>query len=421
MVGIDFGTTNSSVARLLPDGRVELAQFPYSQGVTETFRSLLYLEKGARGSLHAWAGPRAIEHYLQAEPKGRLVQSLKSFLSNADLKGTEVFGRFYTVEELIARMLREIRQQAETVFGAPVTEAVVGKPVRFVGSADSGVDELALGRLRIAFEQAGFARVEFAYEPLGAACHYESMLDHEELILIGDFGGGTSDFSLLRVGPRVEREQAIAGHAGLGFAGDAFDAKIVRHLVSPALGAGTKLSSMGKLLPVPGWVYNKLERWHHLSFLRSRDVMHMLDSVRTQAEEPEKIDALMLLIEEDLGLELHRAVQETKVALSQQTRAPFHFGRGDGEIRAEVARHEFEDWIEEELDLMAGCVDGLLVEAGVAATAVDAVFLTGGTSLVPAVRRIFEHRFGAGKIRAGGEFTSVARGLAMLGAAHQAE
>ena len=411
-MGIDFGTTNSSVARLLPDGRVELARFPQNQGDTETFRSLLYLEKAARGSLHAWAGPRAIEHYLQADPKGRLVQSLKSFLSDAGLKGTEVFGRFYTVEELIARMLRELRQQAEQIFGFPVHEAVVGKPVRFVGSSGPETDAAALCRLRLAFEQAGFTRVEFAYEPLGAACHYEAALDHEELILIGDFGGGTSDFSLLRVGPDVDRQHTLAGHAGVGFAGDAFDAKIVRHVVSPALGAGTKLVSLGKRLPVPGWVYHKLERWHHLSFLRSRDVMQMLDSVRAQAEEPGRIDALMLLIEEDMGLELHRAVQQTKVALSHQRQAPFHFGG----IRAEVTQVEFESWIAEELTQMAACIDGLLAGSGVDAKAVDAVFLTGGTSLVPAVRRIFEQRFGADRIRAGGEFTSVARGLARLGA-----
>lgn len=412
MVGIDFGTTNSSVARLLPDGRVELAQFPHSQGVTDTFRSLLYLEKGARGSLHAWAGPHAIERYLQADPKGRLVQSLKSFLSNADLKGTEVFGRFYTVEELIARTLRELRQQAEQIFGEPITAAMVGKPVRFVGSSGPDTDAIAIDRLRLAFQQAGFTQVEFAYEPLGAACHYEATLQHDELILIGDFGGGTSDFSLLRVGPGADRTHAIAAHAGVGFAGDAFDAKIVRHVVSPALGAGTKLVSMAKRLPVPGWVYHKLERWHHLSFLRSRDVMQMLDSVRIQAEEPDKIDALMLLIEEDRGLELHRAVQETKVALSRTEQAPFHFG----DINAEVTRADFESWIAEELTLMTECIDGLLAQAGVAANAVDAVFLTGGTSLVPAVRRIFEERFGVERLRTGGEFTSVARGLALLGA-----
>jgi hypothetical chaperone protein len=265
--------------------------------------------------------------------------------------------------------------------------------------------------------RAGFERVTFEYEPVAAAYHYESTLDREELILIGDFGGGTSDFSLLRVGPEIRKRgrepRDLLGNEGLGLAGDAFDAKIVRHLVSPALGAGSYLHSFGKTLPVPNWVYFKLERWHHLSFLRSAETLNMLRTVRAQAAQRAKLDALLYLVENDLGYQLHRAVQRAKVTLSHATHTVFRFTDGDLELEEEVRREQFEDWIGEELASIEHSVDSLLAKTGAAASDVDMVFLTGGSSLVPAVRHIFERRFGIDRIRAGDEFTSVARGLAL--------
>ena len=265
--------------------------------------------------------------------------------------------------------------------------------------------------------RAGFERVTFEYEPVAAAYHYESTLDHDELILIGDFGGGTSDFSLLRVGPEIRKRGRepgdLLGNEGLGLAGDAFDAKIIRHLVSPSLGAGSLLHSFGKTLPVPNWVYFKLERWHHLSFLRSSETLNMLRTVRAQAVERKKLGALLYLVENDLGYQLHRAVQRAKVSLSHEERTLFQFTDGDLELEKEVRRDEFEEWIEEELESIERTIDGLLMKTGAATSDVNMVFLTGGSSLVPAVRRIFERRFGAQRIRAGDEFTSVARGLAL--------
>jgi hypothetical chaperone protein len=419
-IGFDFGTTNSSLAVAMPDGGVKLARFPYSGGVTESFRSLLYLElvkQGHRSTLKSWSGPAGIDHYLQAEDKGRLVQSLKSFLTSRTLQTTEVFGRRVQLEELIGNILRDIRVQAEQQFGLPVTSAVVGRPVRFVGAESPDDDAYAVERLTKSLQMAGFEDVAFEYEPVGAAYHYESALDHDELILIGDFGGGTSDFSLLRVGPAVRQRgrtgNDLLGNEGVGLAGDAFDAKIIRHLVSPALGAGTSLRSGNKLLPVPSWFYLKLERWHHLSFLRSQDTFNMLRSVRAQAEEPEKIDALLYLVQHDLGFQLHRAVQHVKTTLSHAERSVFRFSDGDLELEEEVHRAEFEDWIAEELAAIEQSVDALLSKAGAHAKDIDRVFLTGGSSFVPAVRHIFESRFGAERIRTGDEFTSVARGLAL--------
>jgi hypothetical chaperone protein len=420
-VGIDFGTTNSSIARCI-DGRstVEMARFPFQGGSTESFRSLLYLEQvrqQGKNRLVSWSGPAGIEHYLSREGTGRLIQSLKSFLTSRTLKTTEVFGRRVSIEDLIARILRDLREKAEQQFGVPITSAVAGRPVRFVGAESEEDDTYAEDRLRNAYQLAGFEEVRFEMEPVAAAHYYESTLQRDELILIGDFGGGTSDFSLIRVGPTIRRRGRTAadllGNAGVGIAGDAFDAKIVRNLVSPYLGSGTKMRSMHKILPVPNWVYAKLERWHHLSFLKAKDTMNMLASVKAQALEPRKIEALTHLVNEDLGYLLHQAVQKTKCELSTATAAGFRLSDGSIEVEAVAQRSSFESWIAEEVAAIEGCVDGLLQGAGVAARDVDMVFLTGGSSFVPAVRRIFEKRFGAERIRTGSEFTSVAQGLAL--------
>jgi hypothetical chaperone protein len=403
---------------------VELVRYPFTGGATEAYRSLLYLEhhkERGRMAIKSWTGPGAIEQYLAAETKGRLIQSLKSYLTSRSLTTTDVFGHRRTLEELIARILADLREQAERQFGVAIRHAMVGRPVRYVGAETEEDNVFAMDRLRKAFQAAGYDSVDFEMEPVAAAYYYESTLDHDELILIGDFGGGTSDFSLLRVGPKVRREgrrpEDFLGNSGVGLAGDAFDAKIVRNLVSPRLGAGSMARAHEKVLPaVPNWVYGKLERWHHLSFLRTRAVLNMLESTKVQAFEPEKIAALIHLIEEDLGYHLHAAVQRTKVRLSEAEEAEFRFVDGDLEIRAKVRRTEFEEWIGEDVGTLERCIDGLLAECGVAAGDVDVVFLTGGSSFVPAVRRIFDTRFGAARVRSGNEFTSVARGLALRAA-----
>jgi len=427
-IGIDFGTTNSSIAHAAADGAVNLVRFPRRGGETESFRSVLYMERVRQGGsfrIGSWTGPQGIEHYLDAEKKGRLVQSLKSYLSSANLTGTEILGRHFAFENLIARMLTDLRENAERQFGVAIRHATVGRPVRFVGAASVEDDDFAVERLRRAFLAAGFETVEFLMEPEAAAYAYEATLDRDELILIGDFGGGTSDFSLLCVGPGIRKRGRqpgdLLGTSGLGLAGDAFDARIVRKLVSPELGAGTLLHPASKMLPaVPAWVYRNLERWHYLSFLRTRQVEQLLRTALKQAEEPEKIEALTTLIHEDLGFQLHQAVQRVKYELSSAAEAEFRFSDGALDLRKKVTRDEFERWIAEDLLALEECIDGLFRSSGVDYAEVDCVFLTGGTSFVPAVRAIFEKRFGKERVRSGNEFTSVARGLALRALESQA-
>jgi hypothetical chaperone protein len=424
-VGIDFGTTNSSVAFAVPNSPIRFANFSTGAAELLSYRSVLYFEllesTGGPKKTRSLSGPAAIDAYLEADEKGRLIQSLKSHLPSQMLTSTEVFGRRHKLEDLIARILSDLRKQAELQFGQPIRSAVVGRPVRFVGSESDEEDDFAVTRLREAFTLAGFEYVDFELEPVAAAYAYESTLDHDELILIGDFGGGTSDFSLLRVGPAVRRRgrssKDLLGNSGVGLAGDTFDARIVRKLVSPALGSDSEARSLNKILPaVPAWIYANLERWHYLSFLRTNNVREILKSAYRRALEPEKIEALIAVIDEDLGYQLHQAVQQVKFELSRKLSAEFRFVNPSIDLRIPITRASLESWIADDLLSIERCVDGLLEGAGVSAREVDRVFLTGGTSFVPAVRRIFTSRFGEERIRGGNEFTSVAHGLAMRAA-----
>jgi hypothetical chaperone protein len=273
------------------------------------------------------AGPAAIASYLQAESRGRLIQSMKSHLASRLFQETHVCGQRYTLEELIALFLRELRGAAEAQFGDLGRRVVVGRPVRFAGAGAAADDALALSRLQAALERVGFEEIVFEFEPVAAAYAYESRLDHDELILIADFGGGTSDFSLMQVGPTVRRRGHMAGDIlgteGVALAGDAFDGEIVRHLIAPRLGRGSQYrSAFGKALPVPSWLYTNLERWHYLSFLKSQKTLAMLEELRLQAFEPAKIEALIQVIEQDLGYHLYRAVE------GAQRRAAACWGHG---------------------------------------------------------------------------------------------
>jgi len=419
-IGIDFGTTNSAIAAATPDGSAQLATYPDQTERTSMFRSILYFKRDLRapsGKPLALAGPDAINSYLESEEKGRLIQSIKSYLPSRLFTRTNLFGYHYTLEELIAIIIRKLKLAAEAQFGPVGERVVVGRPVQFAGTESPEDEEFALNRLRSAIEMAGFREVIFEYEPVAAAYYYETQLDRDELVLIGDFGGGTSDFSLIELGPgrrkAKDRKQNILGNEGVGLAGDIFDSRIVRHLIAPALGHGSHYRSLGKLLPIPAWLFEKLSRWHHVSFLNNRQTLEMLRQIKAQAEEPEKITALTHIIKADLGYQLYRAVEQTKVTLSKQMESNFSFYDPPLKINEKVLRNIFEEWLRADVAAISDCVARLLNSCNVKPAEVSTVFLTGGSSFVPCVRRIFEQQFGPDRLRGGEELTTVAKGLAL--------
>jgi hypothetical chaperone protein len=410
VIGIDFGTTNSVVAALRPDGGVETLR----QDAAEVFRSVLcFWADAVRGPTRHAAGPAAIEAYLEDPLGSRLIMSMKSYLAQRSFSETRILGRPWGLEALVALFLRELLAPFGTALAG--ARIVVGRPVRFAGEqADDGFGE---ARLRAAFATAGLPDVEVALEPAAAGHRFAQALDRPATVLVGDFGGGTSDFSLLRFDPGPPRRVTPLGHAGVGIAGDAFDYRIIDRVVSPLLGKGGSYSVMGKPLPIPpGW-YTSFARWHRLSLMRApRTLRDILEVART-AEHPERLRRLVRLIEDEAGYALYRAVSGVKAALSGAEAAVLRFRHGDFSIGQEIRRADFEAWIAPDLARMGAAVDAALADAGLRPSQVDRVFLTGGTSLVPAVRALFEERFGAGHIIGGGEFVSVAEGLALMGAA----
>jgi hypothetical chaperone protein len=405
-IGLDFGTTNSVAAMLRPDGTSATLTHPTG----EIFRSVLCFWTEARGASRHAAGPAAIEAYLEDPLDSRLVMSLKSYLGQRSFRETRIAGRAWSLEELVALFLREwLAPFRAELSGARIA---VGRPVRFVSAEDG--EALGEQRLRAAFALAGLPEVEVVLEPAGAGHRFAQGLDHPATVLVADFGGGTSDFSVLRFDPGPPRRVVPLGHAGVALAGDAFDQRIIDRVVCPLLGKGSDYLVMGKPVPVPVAWFSSFAQWHRLSLMRAPRTLRDIAEVTRTAEQPDRLRHLLRLIEDEAGYALYRAVTAAKAALSREERTTLDFAHAGFVLHAEITRADFEGWIAPDLARMDSGVTAALAAASLAEAAVDRVFLTGGTSLVPAVRRLFETRFGAAKVVAGGEFVSVAEGLALI-------
>jgi hypothetical chaperone protein len=401
------------------EGAARVVSMPSRTGPQDTLRSMLAFDRGHRDARHKLVphiGHDAIDAFLDGDGETRLLQSFKSYLTSRSFTSASIFNAAYRLEDLIAIMVERLRASAEETGGGAVKRVVAGRPVRFVAEDGKAEDDYALDRLRQSFAKAGVEEVAFEYEPIAAAYYYEQGLTEDQTVLIADFGGGTSDFCLVRLGPgraRLNRpEDAILGTSGVGLAGDAFDRRIVEHAVAERFGKNGHYRSGDKRLPVPDWIYGKFARWHHIGFLGTRSTLAMLEDIRRHAEEPERIGALLTLIEHNLGFHLYRAVEAVKLELSRADSTVLRFDHDPIDIARPVTRAEFESWIAPELAEIEQAVDEVLAATGTAPDKVDRVFMTGGSSLVPAVRAIFARRFGEAKLSSGGEFVSVATGLA---------
>jgi hypothetical chaperone protein len=415
-LGIDFGTTNTALAIADDAGDVVAARFSNAGHETSSFRSVLCFvahDDHGRRDLQTSAGPKAMADYIEHGSEARLIQSIKTFLSSAAFRETSVFGAVHTIEDLIAILLRHLKADCHGTIGDVPSTVVAGRPVRFAG--ERADDDLAIQRLRSAFNMAGFDEVSLAYEPLAAAYFYASKLDHPETCLIADFGGGTSDFSVVRFEPGVDGPTTTPlGHDGIGIAGDTFDYRIVQHVVCPLLGKNSHYRSFGKRLEVPKSYYTQFERWHHLSMLRNPRTLRDIREIRRTSEQPEALAGLVHIIEQELGFHLYQAVNRAKLALSTESKTRFEFLHPPVEIACDITRPDFETWIGDDLRAIERAMSSALGDANVDESAISKVFMTGGTSLVPAVRHVFERRFGSERLIFGDEFSSVAAGLALL-------
>jgi len=415
-IGIDFGTTNTVVALAGAGGPAHLVRFPAPEREVFAFRSALsfYAPPDLPSERQVEAGPWAIEAYVEDPLETRFIQSFKSFAASESFTETQILGRRYQFEDLLSAFLLKLREHGGADMEELPRRVIVGRPVTFAGGSPN--EALALSRYEAAFQRLGFSEILYAYEPVGAAFFFARELAEDATVLVGDFGGGTSDFSIIRfTRENGEIGSTPLGRAGVGVAGDAFDYRIIDNLVSPELGKGSSYVSFGKVLPIPNRYYSTFARWDQLALMRASRDMREIRKLVKEAVEPEKIARLVEVLDENYGYRLYRAVSDVKEALSSDVSAQFQFAAGDIDIARRVERAEFENWISPELRLIEGAVDAALAEAGLTAGGIDRVFLTGGSSLVPAVREIFYRRFEPSKIESGSELESIASGLALMG------
>jgi len=416
-LGFDFGTTNTVVAQVQDGGRAIPFEFAFENQRIAAFRSALCFWADVvrhRSHIHAEAGPWAIQRFIEDPWDCRFMQSIKSFAASHNFQGTAIHGKRRSYEELLGVFFERLRFHAGGRLEALPARLVVGRPVTYVGSEPDA--QLAMRRYQHALAPFGFREIRYVYEPVAAAFYYAQRLTRSATVLVADFGGGTTDYSVMRFDLAGGAIAAHAlGHAGVGVAGDNFDYRIIDHVVSPRLGKGTRYDSMGKTLEIPGHYYSSFARWNLLSVMKTSKEFRDIKRLVQVSERPDLLERFVELIEHDHGYPLYKAVSEAKERLSHAEDTEFHFAAGDFQISTRIKRADFEAWIADDLARIDDALDEALRNAAVRAEDVDKVFLTGGTSFVPAVRRLFEQRFAADRIESGDELLSIANGLALIG------
>ena len=414
-LGLDFGTTNTVAALSDTDGLPRLINFAGEAATGPVFRSALcfWEDESAWNGIAHEAGPWAIAEYLQSPLDSRFVQSFKSVAASLLFERALIFGKPFRFEDLGQRLLQRVVAHAGGQLDSRPRRIIVGRPVAYAGAR---ADPL-LARRRYDMMLEGFGtEIHYVYEPLGAAFSFASRLTEPATILVADFGGGTTDFSIVQVAePGAARRCQPLASSGIGIAGDRFDQRIVERVVLPMLGKGGTYRSFGKVLDIPGGYFADFGDWSRLALMRNRRTLDELHRLKKDAIDPVPIGRMIALIEHEQGFPLYDAVGQVKRALSGAEVAQFHFNGGGVSISAEVRRADFERWIADDLRRIEATLETVLGDAGVQATDIDRVFLTGGSSLIPAIRGMFERRFGEHRIASGGELTSIAHGLALIG------
>ncbi len=357
------------------------------------------------------AGGPAIERYLE-DNAGRFIQSMKTWLPSSTFTRTQIRNRTLLLEDLIAVFLKSLRTRAMDSLGKDLDEVVMGRPARF--SIDPKADAFAEERLKKAAELAGFTQVSFLIEPIAAALAYEATLNRDELVLVADFGAGTSDLTLMWLGPtrrvKAERRGDVVASSGVYVGGDRFDAAIMKHKLLPYFGQGSTYEVGFKRMPIPTYVLSRLLSWNEMSLIREKSTRELIDQMLKTSDSKDAIAALHDLVMYNLGYRLYRAIELAKVELSTKQKATVVFSDERVHIEEQVTRAEFDRFCAPLIDELEVCTDELLARAP-QELRIDSVFLTGGSSQIPAVRALFARKFGEDRLRTADAFTSVVEGL----------
>ncbi|MBX4205859.1 Hsp70 family protein [Candidatus Microgenomates bacterium] len=435
--GIDFGTTNStisvvddngkpkqldidpeafnpsimrSVIYAFPDGRflfgkpaIEAYLIDVAQNEESKKRSVFtgnYVKVTNTSTLKTELVPEIIE--VNESQSGRLLQSLKSALSNEYVTKLNIFGSIYELEELVGMFLHEMKSRADNILGEKIDKAIIGRPVEYVGHNN----DVALERMKKALRYAGFRDFEFEYEPVGAAYDYSLNIKEEQTAIVFDFGGGTLDITVFTL-----PQKRILANVGLPIGGDYFNTEIFMSKIAKYFGSESRYGA--NHLPLPSFVFNYLQDWYKISLLKTEDFINSLFSYRYMNSEPKAIDALESLVKNNLGFSVYEEVERVKKNISKVEADIYKFKANNIYIEEEITKSFFESLITDDLNDIKSKIYQALDNANIKTGQVNYVAITGGSSLIPAVRQLLENVFGEEKLVNNNAFTSVASGLSL--------
>ena len=410
--GLDFGTSNSAIG-VARGGTAALAPV---EGNSTLMPSAIFFDYETKDRV--LFGNEAVSAYIE-QTEGRLMRALKSILGSPLMdEETTVGGRKVPLTKVVEIFVRHLKDKAEAFAGQEITTVVHGRPVRF--DDDDRADARAQATLEGIVRQAGFRDITFAYEPVAAVHHYEQTVRSEALVLVADIGGGTSDFSIVRIGPRhrdrADRKHDVLATAGVRVGGTDFDMALSRTAVMPLLGLGTRLN--GKNLSMPNAPYTMLATWATINFAYTYKNERELAELAARAREPEKVSRLLKAVHQRLGHRLAFAVEDAKIVLSAEENAAVPLPFLEAGLAATATRGDFNRAIEAWTDRLSKTASECIAAAGVSPAAVNTIFLTGGSSRVPAVRSAIARASPTARLSGGSDdLLSVPLGLTQMAGA----
>jgi hypothetical chaperone protein len=409
-LAIDFGTSNSLVGAFHQGQRVEALPIDPTAPDPTLMRTLLFFP-------HAdlcFYGSEAIREYVDQDMEGRLFRSFKTHLPNQGYLGTIIGNRILTLENMVGVFLLELKKRAEKALGSAVDKAVIGRPARY--SMDPVADNFALHRMQKAATFAGFKEVQFVPEPLAAAFDYRRQLKEEKVVLICDFGGGTSDFTLIKLGPEAFKTSDVLSIEGCPLAGDALDSVFMSHRLNEHFGAKSRyrLPMSNNVLSMPPTVTQRLNHPAHIVHLKEKDTYEFIREVKKcsiTAKDKEDIERLFILIEDQQIFPFFEKIENSKRELSTHPTSDFGFNYPGIEIQEVFEKGQFLAWAGATREKIFEGLDRCLQTGGVTPQQVDLVCLTGGTAKVDFIQKELIRRFGAERLQTQSHFHSVLSGL----------
>lgn len=406
--GFDFGTSNSTIGV----GKDSLCQLVMLENNKPTIRSAIFCDT----ELKEWIfGQEGVNSYLEGVP-GRLMMSLKSVLGSSLMEDkTVIFNEYIPYSSVLARFMQHVKQHAEQSIHSELTHVVLGRPVHFDDN-DAKKDRLAQNTLEKIARDIGFKEVSFQFEPIAAAMTYEMLIKQEQLALIVDMGGGTSDFTIIRLHPGaapVNRYQDVLANCGIHIAGTDFDQRLSLNVVMPLLGLGSMMSGSSSDIEVPSMFYHDLTTWHTLSNLYDAKTLTHIRSIRARAYQKNLLDRLLHVLKTKAAHHILDTVETSKQRLSDELEVNLNLDFIEHNLEVLLQRQELNAVIQEDLEKIIATIEDAVKISEVKFTDINAIFYTGGSTKIPLIRDRITALFPQAKVVQGDAFGSVGLGLTL--------